>query len=78
MDFYGRPRVVITLPNANSVMHNRDFKVTYRVEAKSMLVKPFLLATVAFGFLLIFIMSFRVDLAINRARGGLRKRSKTE
>jgi ABC-type spermidine/putrescine transport system permease subunit II len=47
-----------------------DFKVTYRVEVKSTVVKPLLLAAVAFGFLLIFIMSFRVDLAINRARVG--------
>jgi hypothetical protein len=54
-------------------MHNRDFKVTYRVEAQSMLFKPLLLATVALGFLLIFIMSFRVDLAINRNRSHGRK-----
>ena len=56
------------MANCNSMLLDKDFKVTYRVEAKSLLVKPLLFAGVVFGFLIVFIASFRMELEINKTR----------
>ena len=57
----------MTIVNANNIMHEHDLKVTYKVELQSMFVKPLLLAAVAFGFLMVFILSFRLEMPLYRA-----------
>jgi len=57
LDFFGKPKLVIKKKNATSVLHEKNFQVTYRFEQKYMLVKPLALSITIFGFYFMAIIS---------------------
>jgi len=64
LDFWAAPVVTIHLKNANSLLHQQDFSVTYTMPAHMLLMKPLFLSGVIFAMLMFMLISSRVDLSL--------------
>ena len=64
LDFWAAPVVTIKLQNANQLLHQDDFSVTYSMPMHKLMMKPLFLSAIIFTMLMMLLISSRVDLSL--------------
>jgi hypothetical protein len=68
LDVFGAPKIVIKMRNVSSLLHKKDFEVTYRLESHWILAKPAMMACTVFVFYLFALAYSRVELQMEKKK----------
>lgn len=63
LDFFGTPKLVLKKSNVFGLLHNENFKVTYRFDESYNMIKPLGLSLTFFAFYLMMIFYSRISLS---------------